>query len=106
VLAETNEKAMDIASRAFVPFLDNLSYLWRKFNVPMPSSVGSGSFGSAAAGHRYAGDPAGARAWVAEHAAAAGINCFSLEFAFGDMTSAEVLRSAELFATEVMPAFS
>lgn len=35
----------------------------------------------------------------------AGISYFSLEFAFGDMTSAEVLRSAELFATEVMPAF-
>jgi len=31
---------------------------------------------------------------------------FSLEFAFGDMTSAEILRSAELFATEVMPAFA
>ena len=59
----------------------------------------------AAAAHRYAGDPAGARAWVAEHAAVAGINYFSLEFAFGDMTSAETLRSAELFATEVMPAF-
>jgi alkanesulfonate monooxygenase SsuD/methylene tetrahydromethanopterin reductase-like flavin-dependent oxidoreductase (luciferase family) len=106
VLAETNEKALHIAERAFVPFLGNLSYLWQKFNVPMPPGVNSGSFESAAAGHRYAGDPAGARAWVAEHAAVAGINYFSLEFAFGDMTSAEVLRSAELFATEVMPAFS
>jgi alkanesulfonate monooxygenase SsuD/methylene tetrahydromethanopterin reductase-like flavin-dependent oxidoreductase (luciferase family) len=106
VLAETNEKALHIAERAFVPFLGNLGYLWQKFNVPMPPGVSSGSFESAAAGHRYAGDPAGARAWVAEHAAVAGINYFSLEFAFGDMTSAEVLRSAELFATEVMPAFS
>ena len=61
--------------------------------------------GIAATGHLYAGDPAGARAWVAEHTAMAGINYVSLEFAFGDMTSAETLRSAELFATEVMPAF-
>jgi hypothetical protein len=30
----------------------------------------------------------------------------SLEFCFGDMTAAEALRSAELFATEVMPAFA
>jgi alkanesulfonate monooxygenase SsuD/methylene tetrahydromethanopterin reductase-like flavin-dependent oxidoreductase (luciferase family) len=105
VLAETNEKARDIAARAFVPFADNLSYLWKKFNVPMPPGVASGTFESVPGGHRYAGDPAGARAWVAEHAATAGINYFSLEFAFGDMTLAEVLRSAELFATEVMPAF-
>ena len=105
VVAETNEKARDIAARAFVPFADNLSYLWKKFNVPMPSGVASGTFESVPGGHRYAGDPAGARAWVAEHAATAGINHFSLEFAFGDMTLAEVLRSAELFATEVMPGF-
>jgi alkanesulfonate monooxygenase SsuD/methylene tetrahydromethanopterin reductase-like flavin-dependent oxidoreductase (luciferase family) len=105
VVAETDEKASDIAARAFVPFADNLSYLWKKFNVPMPPGVASGTFESAPGGHRYAGDPAGARAWVAEHAATAGINYFSLEFAFGDMTLAEVLRSAELFATEVMPGF-
>jgi alkanesulfonate monooxygenase SsuD/methylene tetrahydromethanopterin reductase-like flavin-dependent oxidoreductase (luciferase family) len=106
VLAETNEKAAGIARRAFVPFLGNLSYLWEKFNVPMPPGVSAGDFESGPAGHRYAGDPAGARAWVAGHAETAGVSYFSLEFAFGDMTSAEVLRSAELFATEVMPAFS
>jgi alkanesulfonate monooxygenase SsuD/methylene tetrahydromethanopterin reductase-like flavin-dependent oxidoreductase (luciferase family) len=106
VLAETNEKAAGIARRAFGPFLGNLSFLWEKFNVPMPPGVSAGDFESAPAGHRYAGDPAGARAWVAAHAETAGISYFSLEFAFGDMTPAEVLRSAELFATEVMPAFS
>jgi alkanesulfonate monooxygenase SsuD/methylene tetrahydromethanopterin reductase-like flavin-dependent oxidoreductase (luciferase family) len=106
VLAETNEKAAEIAGRAFAPFQENLSYLWTKFNVPIPPGVGSGTFESAPSGHRYAGDPAGAKAWVAEHAETAGINYFSLEFAFGDMTFAETLRSAELFATEVMPAFT
>jgi hypothetical protein len=43
---------------------------------------------------------------VASHAQEAGVNYMSLEFCFGDMTAAEALRSAELFATEVMPAFS
>src|ERR1700744_2851371 len=103
VLAERNEKAMEIAPRAFVPFVANLSFLWEKFNPPMPPGVSAGGFESTAAGHRYAGDPDGARAWVAEHAATAGISYFSLEFAFGDMTMAEAARSAELFATEVMP---
>jgi alkanesulfonate monooxygenase SsuD/methylene tetrahydromethanopterin reductase-like flavin-dependent oxidoreductase (luciferase family) len=106
VVADTNEKAQEIAARAFGPFTDNLTYLWKKFDVPMPPGVASGTFETAATGHRYAGDPAGARAWVAEHAETAGINYFSLEFAFGDMTFAETLRSAELFATEVMPAFT
>jgi alkanesulfonate monooxygenase SsuD/methylene tetrahydromethanopterin reductase-like flavin-dependent oxidoreductase (luciferase family) len=105
VVADTNEKAQEIAARAFGPFTDNLSYLWKKFDVAMPPGVASGSFETVPSGHRYAGDPAGARAWVAEHAKTAGINYFSLEFAFGDMTFAETLRSAELFATEVMPAF-
>ena len=106
VVADTDDKAQEIAARAFAPFADNLSYLWKKFNVPMPPGVASGTFESTAENHRYAGAPDGARAWVAHHAATAGINYFSLEFAFGDMTSAEVLRSAELFATEVMPAFT
>ena len=106
VVADTNDKAQEIASRAFGPFADNISYLWRKFDVPMPPGVADGSFETVPSGHRYAGDPAGARAWVAEHAETAGINYFSLEFAFGDMTFAETLRSAELFATEVMPAFA
>jgi alkanesulfonate monooxygenase SsuD/methylene tetrahydromethanopterin reductase-like flavin-dependent oxidoreductase (luciferase family) len=106
VVADTTEKAQEIAARAFAPFTDNLSYLWKKFGVAMPPGVASGTFASAPESHRYAGDPDGARAWVAHHAAEAGISYFSLEFAFGDMTSAEAFRSAELFATEVMPAFS
>ena len=106
VVADTNQKAQEIAGRAFAPFTGNLSYLWKKFDVAMPPGVASGTFESIPSGHRYAGDPAGARAWVAGHAETAGINYFSLEFAFGDMTFAETLRSAELFAKEVMPAFS
>jgi hypothetical protein len=105
-VADTTAKAQEIAARAFAPFTGNLSYLWKKFDVPMPPGVASGTFESTPSGHRYAGDPAGARAWVAEHAQTAGINYFSLEFAFGDMTFAETLRSAELFAKEVMPAFA
>ena len=106
VIAETTEKAQQIARRAFVPFADHLTYLWRKFNVSVPPGVAEGDFGSEPDAHRFAGDPDGARAWVAQHAETAGIDYFSLEFGFGDMTAAEVLRSAELFATEVMPAFA
>jgi alkanesulfonate monooxygenase SsuD/methylene tetrahydromethanopterin reductase-like flavin-dependent oxidoreductase (luciferase family) len=106
VIADTNEEAKAIASRAFGLFGVNISYLWHKFGIPMPPGVADGTFETAAESHRYAGDPPGARAWVAEHAKAAGATYFSLEFAFGDMTKEEIARSAELFATEVMPAFT
>jgi alkanesulfonate monooxygenase SsuD/methylene tetrahydromethanopterin reductase-like flavin-dependent oxidoreductase (luciferase family) len=106
VIADTSERAMDIASRAIRPFGENLTYLWKKYGVPMPPHVGDERFESDPTTHRYAGDPDGARAWVEHHAETAGISYFSLEFAFGDMTFAEILRSAELFATEVMPAFT
>src|SRR5262249_61703843 len=46
VLAETNEKALEIAARAFAPFSENISYLWKKFNVPMPPRVADGTFGA------------------------------------------------------------
>lgn len=58
-----------------------------------------------ATGHFYAGDPAGARDWVAHHRDVGGINYVAIELAFGDMTFDETRQSAELFATEVMPAF-
>ena len=107
MIADSNAAAMSIANRAFAPFRDSISHLWRKFDVPMPPVLAADTYeGIAATGHCYAGDPAGARAWVAEHAETAGVNYLSLEFCFGDMTAAEALRSAELFATEVMPAFT
>jgi alkanesulfonate monooxygenase SsuD/methylene tetrahydromethanopterin reductase-like flavin-dependent oxidoreductase (luciferase family) len=107
VIADTNEKAMEIANRAFALFKYNISYLWHKYDVPMPPVLAADTYEAiVATGHYYAGDPAGARAWVAEHAKIAGADYMALEFCFGDMTLPETLRSAELFATEVMPAFT
>jgi alkanesulfonate monooxygenase SsuD/methylene tetrahydromethanopterin reductase-like flavin-dependent oxidoreductase (luciferase family) len=107
VVAPTGAEAMKIANRAFVRFKDNFEHLWRRYDVPMPPVLPADTFeGIHATGHFYAGDPAGARDWVARHRDAGGINYMALETCFGDMTAAEVLRSAELFATEVMPAFT
>ena len=59
-----------------------------------------------AIGHFYAGDPAGAREWVARHRDIGGINYMALETCFGDTTKEEALQSAELLATEVVPHFA
>jgi alkanesulfonate monooxygenase SsuD/methylene tetrahydromethanopterin reductase-like flavin-dependent oxidoreductase (luciferase family) len=107
VIADSGTRAMEIANRAFAPFRQSISYLWHQFGVPMPPVLLADTYeGIAATGHVYAGDPDGARAWVAHHTETAGVDYVSLEFCFGDMTAAEALRSAELFATEVIPAFT
>lgn len=107
VVADTNEEAMKIANRAFVRFKDNFELLWRRSGVPMPKVLPADTYeGIHQTGHFYAGDPAGARDWVAHHRDVGGINYMALELSFGDMTAAETLRSAELFAAEVMPAFT
>jgi alkanesulfonate monooxygenase SsuD/methylene tetrahydromethanopterin reductase-like flavin-dependent oxidoreductase (luciferase family) len=107
VVADTNEAAMSIANRAFVRFRENFEMLWKKFGVPLPPVLSADTFeGIHATGHFYAGDTAGARAWVEHHRAVGGISYMALELCFGDMTLAETMRSAELFATEVMPAFT
>ena len=107
VLAPTSEEAMTIANRAFARFRDSLYYLWKKYGIPAPPIFPAETFeGIHATGHFYAGDPAGAREWVARHRDAGGISYMALETCFGDMTSGEALQTAELLASEVMPYFA
>jgi alkanesulfonate monooxygenase SsuD/methylene tetrahydromethanopterin reductase-like flavin-dependent oxidoreductase (luciferase family) len=107
VLAPSSEEAMKIASRAFARFKDSLYYLWKRYGIPIPPVFPAETFeGIHAVGHFYAGDPAGAREWVARHRDIGGINYMALETCFGDMTKDEALQSAELLATEVMPHFT
>jgi alkanesulfonate monooxygenase SsuD/methylene tetrahydromethanopterin reductase-like flavin-dependent oxidoreductase (luciferase family) len=107
VLAPTSEEAMKIANRAFARFKDSLYFLWKKYDIPIPPVFPAETFeGIHAVDHFYAGDPAGAREWVARHRDIGGINYMALETCFGDMTKQEALQSAELFATEVMPRFA
>jgi alkanesulfonate monooxygenase SsuD/methylene tetrahydromethanopterin reductase-like flavin-dependent oxidoreductase (luciferase family) len=107
VLASTTEEAMKIANRAFARFRDSLFYLWKKYEITPPPIFPADTFeGICATDHFYAGDPAGARDWVARHRDAGGISYMALETCFGDMTFDEALQTAELLATEVMPHFS
>jgi alkanesulfonate monooxygenase SsuD/methylene tetrahydromethanopterin reductase-like flavin-dependent oxidoreductase (luciferase family) len=52
----------------------------------------------------FAGTPAQVRDALLAQVAETGANYVVSRFAFGDLTEAESLRSAELFAREVMPA--
>jgi len=107
VIAPTNEEAMKIANRAFARFSASLTYLWRKYGIPIPPIFPAETFeGIHEVGHYYAGDPAGAREWVARHRDMAGVTYMGLETCFGDMTKDEALQTAELLATEVLPHFT
>jgi alkanesulfonate monooxygenase SsuD/methylene tetrahydromethanopterin reductase-like flavin-dependent oxidoreductase (luciferase family) len=107
VIAPTTEEAMKIANRAFARFRHSLFYLWEKAGiVPPPIFPADDYEGIHATGHFYAGDPAGAREWVARHREMAGVTYMALETCFGDMTKDEALQSATLLATEVMPHFT
>ena len=57
-------------------------------------------------GHGFAGTPAGTREYIAEQAEEGGVNYVVCDLAFGDITLDEAMRSVELFAKEVMPAFA
>jgi alkanesulfonate monooxygenase SsuD/methylene tetrahydromethanopterin reductase-like flavin-dependent oxidoreductase (luciferase family) len=107
VVADSAADAMKIANRAFTGFVANFESLWKRYDMPHPPVLPASTYEEIhATGHFYAGDVSGARDWVAHHRDVGGINYIAIEFAFGDMTREEVLRSADLFATEVMPAFA
>ena len=82
--------------------------LWAKYNVPFPLAAALPQEWDALQdrGHAMAGTPAQVCEFIAEQTAAAGASYFVCDFAFGMMSHAEALHSAELFAREVMPAFS
>mgnify|MGYP003338392153 CR=1 FL=1 len=51
-----------------------------------------------------AGSPKTVTAWIERQMADIGANYLVGQFAFGDMTRAEALRSVELFGRDVLPA--
>jgi alkanesulfonate monooxygenase SsuD/methylene tetrahydromethanopterin reductase-like flavin-dependent oxidoreductase (luciferase family) len=57
----------------------------------------------AADGRAFAGTPEAVTEYVGKQMSESGANYFVGQFAFGDLTQAETLRSIELFSVEVMP---
>ena len=57
-------------------------------------------------GDAIAGTPEQVRGYIAREIEATGVNYYVCDFAFGTITHEEAMRSVELFAREVMPAFA
>jgi alkanesulfonate monooxygenase SsuD/methylene tetrahydromethanopterin reductase-like flavin-dependent oxidoreductase (luciferase family) len=104
VVAETDAEAQRLARRAYLPWHNAFTHLPRlhgRLNThPRPPQWD----GLVEVGQGIAGSPKTVTAWLQAQLAETGCNYVVGQFAFGDLTRDEALRSIQLFADEVMPA--
>ena len=102
-VGDSAREALAIARRAYAKWHASFVYLsqlmgW-KHRHPRPAEFDA----IAADGRAVAGTPDAVVQYVQEQMRATGANYFVGQFAFGDLTLEETLRSVGLFAGEVMP---
>ena len=107
VVADTDEKALEIARRAYPRWRSNFFWLFRRHgSAPRVGDLYPESFDQLAALRTaVAGSPQTVRDFIAAEIEETSPNYFVPWLAFGDMTVDEALHSVDLFAREVMPAF-
>jgi alkanesulfonate monooxygenase SsuD/methylene tetrahydromethanopterin reductase-like flavin-dependent oxidoreductase (luciferase family) len=106
VIAPDGDEARRLAGEAYVGFRHKLMFLWERSGVPAPPRFPPTFAEWQAVGGAFAGDPEQARQYIAEQVEVAGVDTLSCHLAFGDLGIEHVIRSAELFAAEIMPAFA
>ena len=105
VVADSDAKAMTVARRAYLRWRASFTYL-SEMNGTMPNSpLRVESFDVLIGqGQAIAGSPETVRAFLAAQVEDSKANYIVGQFCFGDLTLEDMLRSVELFATEVKPA--
>jgi alkanesulfonate monooxygenase SsuD/methylene tetrahydromethanopterin reductase-like flavin-dependent oxidoreductase (luciferase family) len=108
VVAETDVEAREVARRGYPAWRRHMGLLWHEYNVPFPleASLPPDFETVLDRGDAVGGSPATVRDFIAHEIEATGVNYYVCDFAFGTISHAEAMRSAELFAKEVMPAFA
>jgi len=110
VIAETDEEALRIGRRAYRRWRESFFYLWvnhNKLGVTPPSANYPPELDQLIEQRQaYIGTPAKVRAELQAEVRETGVNYAMLDFAFGDLKLEESLRSVDLFARHVMPAFN
>ena len=107
IVADTDEAALAIARRAYPRWRTSFRWLFTRHGTePRVIGIYPPTFDELIAlNNGIAGSPDTVRRFVEAEVAANGCNYFVPQMVFGDMTLAESLRSIELFANEIMPAF-
>jgi alkanesulfonate monooxygenase SsuD/methylene tetrahydromethanopterin reductase-like flavin-dependent oxidoreductase (luciferase family) len=104
VLAETEEKALEVGRRAYRRWWASFMALWLKHGIP-PTNVSYPPEidGQMADGRAIATTPQKALELLRAQMAESGANYLVGRFAFGDLSLSESTRSLELFQRHVMP---
>jgi alkanesulfonate monooxygenase SsuD/methylene tetrahydromethanopterin reductase-like flavin-dependent oxidoreductase (luciferase family) len=107
VIAESAAEAMAAARRGWRRYHESFHLLWRRHGgTPQFARVPEDFAEAMAAGMGFAGTAAQVRDALLAQVEETGVNYLVGRFAFGDLAPAESLRSATLFAREVMPALA
>ena len=106
VIADSDEEALSIARRAYPVWHRSFYHLFRLYGGrpvhPRPAEFDA----LAESGQAVAGSPETVQEFLKSQLEISGATYPVGQFAFGDLTLAESLRSVELFATRVMPAIN
>jgi alkanesulfonate monooxygenase SsuD/methylene tetrahydromethanopterin reductase-like flavin-dependent oxidoreductase (luciferase family) len=106
VLAEDEAAARRAAERGYRLWRRNMEILWVQHGMVLPLPLPPEFEPLRTVGGAFAGTPAQARDYIAEQVETAGVSYFVADVAFGDLTFDDALRTAELLAQDVMPAFA
>jgi alkanesulfonate monooxygenase SsuD/methylene tetrahydromethanopterin reductase-like flavin-dependent oxidoreductase (luciferase family) len=107
IMDDTDEAALTIARRAYPLWHRHFHHLFRMHGTTPHSGDRPPHFDQIKDGGRgIAGSPATVARMIKAQMEEAGTNYFVAQFAFGDLTLAEVRRTVDLFVHEVMPALA
>ncbi|MFZ0976341.1 MAG: LLM class flavin-dependent oxidoreductase [Solirubrobacteraceae bacterium] len=106
VLAEDGAEARRVATEAHAVFYHSLMLLWVHAGITPPTHFPPTFELWQEHGGAFAGTPEEAREFIAREVEVAGLDTMNLHIAFGNISFENVCRTAELFASEVMPAFA
>jgi alkanesulfonate monooxygenase SsuD/methylene tetrahydromethanopterin reductase-like flavin-dependent oxidoreductase (luciferase family) len=104
IAADTDREAMELGRRAWPSFHTSFMKLWKKHGTQPRFARLPEDFDSVVQnGAAIAGSPGTIREQVKKMTDEAGANYFINQFSFGNLTQAEVLHSAGIFAREMLP---
>jgi alkanesulfonate monooxygenase SsuD/methylene tetrahydromethanopterin reductase-like flavin-dependent oxidoreductase (luciferase family) len=108
VIGETDAEALTIARRAYPRWRESFRWLFARHGTePRVIGIYPPTFDELLTlNNGIAGSPDTVRRFIEAEVAANNCNYFVPQMVFGSMTLQESLRSVELFAKEIMPAFA
>jgi len=109
LVADTDEEAIALARPAFALWRDQFVHLWKQRGAgsnPFIDNFPKDWDAAVASGSACAGSPQSVRKFISMQAGQSGFNYFVAQLAFGGLSVCQVKHSAQLFASEVMPAFA